>query len=211
MRRNAIVQGRVSDAPAAEYRRCAYKHALRITGNKQDAEEIANDVILNFLRTNTTPAPGLSPYMLMKRPVIDALRARSGKKGSEHYAQYKARLHAESIDDFVGTLPDPGHEGHSLRQDLLARIKTLNLSPMQHAVAVLQGVWGFTDIELAEIFGVTPMTISNTKSAASPVKSAAKREAISSRREVKVKELKEAQERIRHLEILLEAKGIVYP
>lgn len=231
-----IPYGTVSDAPAAEYRRCAFKHALKYCLNSEDAEEVANDAIVAFLEKGKTPNPRLSPYVVMKRPVIEAVRRKYGRtftKRSEFNKKvyFSKAIHEEPRDGGLTLeerLPDVVPDT-SVRDELIEQVQQKNLPPATRAILLLNLVYGFLDSELAKLFGWSPTWILALKrqafagdAGAKPALGAPSRAADEIfRLQRRVQELEIlladknesiqlhlAKERIRHLEIIIEAKGI---
>lgn len=205
----------VSDAPAAAYLKAALYHAKKICRNPQDAEEVAADSILAFLEAGTAPTPGLSPIIVMKRPVIGAVRKKYGAKGTDRSAFNKALYYSPSLNDepennlaLAERLAAP-LDINPVRDALVEKIKVMPMPPITRGILLLELQYGFTDVELSRCFGFSPTWILQLKRQAFAHEPGAIQPTAHKSRATE--EIRLLQERVRHLEIVLQAKGIKLP
>lgn len=119
-------------------------------GLSQDAEDIAQTVILGYLE-------GRSTHQMIKHSIIDVLRAQQGRKGSRVLSEKKNLRHAMPIKNELLEAPEPdGHiKGFSKIHELDFRKKIEVLAPNEHCMIFLIVVWGFTQSEVADCFGTS--------------------------------------------------------
>lgn len=207
--------GIFTDHELDRYRRCAVHYAWRIVG-EQDAYEVANDVLLNYIEKGTHPEPG-NAYGAIKNAVIDAIRRKFGDDRLPGHKDRHAIRTAASFDDIDDDDDRPLHDNLKVsvtpahgQSELIARIEEMNLPPLHRGMLMLSALWGFTDVELAHAFGVTAARIGQIKrSAFFPAKTGE----IPGRTTAFIQahqDIAKLQERVRHLEIILQAKGIAY-
>lgn len=220
----------LSDIEVHAYRRAATRHAHRVARTPQDVEDIVGEVMLKVLER---PPRNGSVYRSTWRLTIDAVRSLYGRVGTEACAFTKAQFYAARFDE--PTFHGEGRplsetlaaaEPNALQSEIIGLITDRRLPPLQQGILLLQAVWGFTGYELARIFGVTPAYIAQLKGAAVDktaeipgggrgarfCRQSDQREHVdvllAELAAWKSSDVAQLRTRIRHLEIILEAKGI---
>jgi DNA-directed RNA polymerase specialized sigma24 family protein len=126
----------------------AYRSAFRLLGNKQDAEEVASDVMERITVND------LTDYRI-KFLVIDAIRKKFGRINNANHSVRMAIYRAEGADGDY-SLEDPKNYLESFCRGIDIE-KTLDrLNPIERCVVMLIIKYGFTNREVADCFGHSP-------------------------------------------------------
>jgi DNA-directed RNA polymerase specialized sigma24 family protein len=86
----------MNELEANKIRNRAVGLAYRLCGNREDAEEIANDVIIGYLEYEKRN--GKRSTQLLRHAIYDALAKRDGRYGSERCKFKRLERAAESLD-----------------------------------------------------------------------------------------------------------------
>jgi RNA polymerase sigma-70 factor, ECF subfamily len=155
---NALRRG---DAAAAEllldtYGDRVYRLAIRITGNEQDAEEVAQDALWSVARKIGTfkgeSAFGSWVYRITANTAYQKLRGRQSRRNEVPWGDLQPAFdehhrHAEPIADWSGKVEEPALQAE-LRTVLTAAIDDL---PIEYRTAFLMhDVEGLSNPEIAE-------------------------------------------------------------
>jgi len=145
----------------------AYRLAIRITGNDEDAEEVVQDGFWSVIRKIETfrgdSAFGSWLYRIVANAAYQKLRDRRGRRGDvpldevlpifdEHGA------HAEPVADWSPRVDDPSRQTE-VRVALTAAID--ELPAKYRAVLVLHDVEGLSNVEIGEALRIS---VANVKS-----------------------------------------------
>ncbi len=158
-----VHRARMGDADALNalvrrYRPPAFRFALQLTGNREDAHDVAQEAILRFVDT-------LDRFDA-DRPVQPWLFRIVRNKAYDLGRRQKVRR-AESLDELlergmptpVGAVPSPGArlEQRELRRDVWAALQ--QLSEQQREILVLREYQDLAYGEIAEVLGVPTGTV----------------------------------------------------
>ena len=161
---------RVGEPAAAEqlvatYGDRAYRLAVRMTGNREDAEEALQDAFWNVIRKIDTfrgeAAFGSWVYRIVTNAAYQKLRRRA-QKGAEIPLDDVLPVfdqdgrHASAITDWSSSADDVALR-RELRDVLGSAIA--ELPPDYRAAIVLRDVEGMSTIEVAEALGITVATV----------------------------------------------------
>ena len=167
----ALVEGlRRGDEAASEllldtYGDRVYRLAIRITGNEQDAEEVAQDALWTAARKIHTfkgeSAFGSWIYRIAANAAYEKLRARRRKTSEIALDDVLPSLdgdgqHFAPMEDWSTRVDDPAVQGE-LRRELTAAIDAL--PPDYRTALVLHDVEGVANSEIAEALGVGLPTV----------------------------------------------------
>jgi RNA polymerase sigma-70 factor (ECF subfamily) len=158
----ALLEGlRRGDAAAAEllletYGDRVYRLAIRITGNEQDAEEVAQDALWTAARKVGTfkgeSAFGSWVYRITANTAYQKLRGRRGRRNEVLWEDLQPafdehRQHAEPVADWSGKVEEP-----ALQTELRTVLTTaINDLPADYQTAFLMhDVEGLSNPEIAE-------------------------------------------------------------
>ena len=158
----ALLEGlRRGDAGAAEllldtYGDRVYRLAIRITGNEQDAEEVAQDALWTVVRKIGTfkgeSAFGSWVYRITANTAYQKLRGRRGRRNEVLWEDLQPvfdehRQHAEPVADWSGKVEEP-----ALQTELRTVLTTaINDLPADYRTAFLMhDVEGLSNPEIAE-------------------------------------------------------------
>lgn len=140
---------------AKRLRKRAVLSAARM-GFSQQSEDLAHDAILEWLE-------GRGQHQTVDQAIIDAVRRTFGRPGFPgHELRRNLEQRAKSLDA-VARIPS-----RSINRDSADDFERLikPLSSIDRAIVCLNYVWGFKEIEIAAIFGVTESRVSQRISAA---------------------------------------------
>ncbi len=131
-----------------------YRIALRIVGEREDAQDVAQRACLRLWQTLARFRPGEDLdgwiYRMVTNLAIDTLRRRRTRR--EEPVLPEVREHA-------GALPENRLLAAELERAL--QVATEQLPPRQKAVFVLARVEGLEPVEIARMLGVAPSTVRN--------------------------------------------------
>src|SRR3989449_6309287 len=145
----------------------AYRLAVGITGNEQDAEEVVQDALWSVVRKIDTfrgeSAFGSWLYRIVANAAYQKLRGRQGRRSDISLDEvlplfHENGEHAAPIDDWSPSLDDQSRQTE-LRMALTAAIP--ELPPHYRTVLILHDVEGLSHIEAAESLG---LSVPNVKS-----------------------------------------------
>lgn len=159
------------DEFAATYAREAYNLALRLTGNRIEAEDLAQDAMICAIKAwpkfkgNSSPSTWL--YRIVLNTWKNRLRSQS-RRGLMHFFSFD--LGGESKEKLIDTLVSPEVSAHDLmgREETAAAVhKTLQkLDPEERAVVVLRDMEDKSYAEISQILGLPEGTIKSRLSRA---------------------------------------------
>jgi len=156
-----------AESLVARYGSRAYRLAMGITRNAQDAEEAVQDAFWSVVRKIDTfrgdSALGSWVYRIVANAAHQRLRARAHRSGEISLEDvlpsfHEEGRHAEPIADWSSQVDDPALQAE-LRGALDAAIDALPAS--YRALVVLRDVEGLSMAEVAEALGIT---VANAKS-----------------------------------------------
>ena len=137
----------------SKYGKLVYRTALAATGNKQDAQDIQQDIFLRLIDQNNTLEHVSSPagYLCVM-------------SFNEAKMRFRARERRKHSDDDVEELKDPASEGNLCETDMQERLlEALAELPPEHAeMLMLWSAHGYTDAEIAEMLGKTRNAVAVT-------------------------------------------------
>lgn len=140
------------DAAFAAYRRRVYGYLVRMTRNKDAAEDLLQETFLRLAQAAKKLAPDtrLAPYLftIAHRLVVSWARAQ----------QVRAQLAGELIDP-VDTSRSPLEAVADSQTQLALERAFAALAPAYREVALLVGVEGMQPSEVAAILGQTPEAV----------------------------------------------------
>jgi RNA polymerase sigma-70 factor (ECF subfamily) len=151
-----------AEALITAYGNRAYRLAVRITGNAEDAEEVVQDAMLNVVRKIDTFRGESAFGSWFYRIVSNAAYGRRRPQASieipleEVLPAFDERgRHAGLFRDWSASLDDPAVQ-RQLREVLTSAIDAL--PPHYRAVIVLRDVEGLSTIEVADALGIAVPT-----------------------------------------------------
>lgn len=139
-----------------EYHGQVFSAAYRITGSAQDAEDVLQTVFLRLLKRQSEldlePSPGAYLHRAAVNAALDLMRSRSRSK-------------SVPLDDFDEPMPLPSPDPHperlqqdrELRRGLRQAIQGLTAKNAE--IFVLRFIEGVSNIEIAEILGMTQTAV----------------------------------------------------
>jgi RNA polymerase sigma-70 factor (ECF subfamily) len=145
----------------AHYGDRAYRLAIGITRNAQDAEEAVQDAFWSVIRNIDTfrgdSALGSWIYRIVFNAAYQKLRGRDRRRHDISLDEVLPAFdehgqHADSIADWSAAVDDPSVQSE-LRTVLTAALD--ELPPEYHAVVVLRDVEGLSHRDVAEVLGIT--------------------------------------------------------
>ena len=145
---------------ATTYGDRAYRLAVRITGNEEDAEEVVQDAFWTVVRKIETfrgeSAFGSWLYRIVANAAYQKLRGRAGRRQEvsldEALPVFDERgCHVAPVADWSSRVADPAIQAE-LRMALTAAIG--ELPPTYRAVLVLRDVEGRSNAEIAQTLGL---------------------------------------------------------
>ena len=150
-----------AEALVAAYGDRAYRLAIRITGNEQDAEEVVQDALWTAARKIDTfkgeSAFGSWLYRIAANAAYQKLRARQSKRHEVPWADLSPSFdeqghHAEPVGDWSARVEEP-----ALQTELRAVLTTaVNDLPGDYRTAfVLHDVEGLSNPEIAETLNIS--------------------------------------------------------
>jgi len=157
---------RRGDAGAAErlfttYVGRAYRLAIGITANAQDAEEVVQDAFLRVIRKIDT-FRGESPfgswlYRIVANAAFQKMRRRSRKPAGltldEVLPQFdRAGRHATPVADWSAVVEDPSRR---IEVRLAVSSAIEELPPHNRAAVVLKDIQGWSHAEIARVLGIS--------------------------------------------------------
>lgn len=167
-RDETLVRGLLGGEPDAEellvrqYGERVYRLAFRITGNQEDAEEVAQDALWTAARKiGTFKGESLFGSWLYRITANAAYQKLRGRRGRE-YAEISWQIllprfdevghHAEPVDDWSGKMAEPALHAE-LRGVLSAAVDAL---PADYRAAfLLHDVEGMSNREVARLLGIS--------------------------------------------------------
>ncbi len=138
-----------------------FRIALRITGNREEAEDVAQQACLRVWSRLGSFRIGEDLdawiYRMVVNLAIDALRREKARPTRPAVAPARVERPLEPVDQA------PGPEQQVLARELERALEavTADLPPRQKAVFVLTRIEGFSAAETARILGVAPSTVRN--------------------------------------------------
>ena len=139
-----------------EYHGQVFGAAFRITGSSQDAEDVLQTVFLRLLKRqeelDLEPSPGAYLHRAAVNAALDLMRTRS-------------RTRSVPLDDFEQpiTIESPAPHPEQLQQDRELRRglrqAIQGLTPKNAEIFVLRFIEGVSNIEIAEILGMTQTAV----------------------------------------------------
>lgn len=138
-----------------EYHGQVFSAAYRVTGSAQDAEDVLQTVFLRLLKRqpelDLEPSPGAYLHRAAVNAALDLMRSRS-------------RTKSVPLDDFDPMpLPSPDPHPERLQQDRELRRglrqAIQGLTPKNAEIFVLRFIEGVSNIEIAEILGMTQTAV----------------------------------------------------
>ena len=138
-----------------------YRIALRITGNREEAEDVAQQACLRLWNRLGSFRIGEDLdawiYRMVVNLAIDALRREKARPERSAIAPGPMERPAEPVDRA------PGPEQQVLARELERALEavTADLPPRQKAVFVLTRIEGFSAAETARMLDVAPSTVRN--------------------------------------------------
>ena len=144
----------------------AYRLAIAITRNAEDAEEVVQDALWSAIRKIDTfrgdAALGSWLYRIVTNAACQKMRRTAHQRAEISLEEVLPRFHEDGaplavVDDWSGRLDDPAIRGH-VRAVLNAAID--DLSPDYRAVVLLRDVEG---VPLAEAAAAMGITVANAK------------------------------------------------
>lgn len=141
-----------------KYKTMLYNKALRITGNSFDAEEVAQDTVIKYLRSNTggMTAPQTEAWLVKacNRAAVDLLRVRKALKVKlMQYAEEDAVDDARELWDGIAEKEDPVNMVRRVRQVMMG------LPDGYRVVLSLLLFEGYDYSEAAQILEVSESTV----------------------------------------------------
>ncbi|WP_339806630.1 RNA polymerase sigma factor [uncultured Marinobacter sp.] len=151
------------DACVRPYLGGMYRFAYRLTGQREDAEDLVQDVLVKlFPRADElyqVDQPGAWLNKVLYRRFIDLTR----KRGRQADRSASSLMSDDAAVDFLDTLVDSGAgPARQLGDDQLQRAvaRALDrLSPDQRTLVLLHDVDGWRQEDLAEVLGVAVGTV----------------------------------------------------
>jgi RNA polymerase sigma-70 factor (ECF subfamily) len=149
----------------AKYRDRAYRLAVRIAGNRQDAEEAIQDAFWSVFRKIDTfrgdSALGSWIYRIVANAAYLKRRRGAHRRDSVSLEEVLPRFderghHADPIEDWSTRIDDPAIQ-RELRDVLTAALD--ELPDHYRAVTVLHDVEGLSMAEVADALGITVATV----------------------------------------------------
>lgn len=151
-----MLDGSPAIAVMERHRNRVYSFCHYCLGSKEDAEDVAQEVLMRFWRNFETIDPGHYERWLMKvsaNACKDVIRKR----------QTRRQVFDEGGHDLLGSRPDhqvtkwPGHQlaAREIRQSIEAALKTLN--DTQRTIVVLREIQQKSYTEISEILDL-PLT-----------------------------------------------------
>jgi RNA polymerase sigma-70 factor (ECF subfamily) len=157
---DALRQGEpiAAERLVATYGDHAYRVAIRITGNAQDAEEVVQDAFWSVVRNidsfRGTAAFGSWLYRIVANAAYHTRRRGHGRRRDRSLAEASPMFdrdgrHQEAVVDWSARLDTPS----PLSELVLTAID--ELPPEYRTLAVLRDVEGLSHREIGEILGIT--------------------------------------------------------
>lgn len=134
----------MDEASAARFRKRAIFSATR-RGFTEQSEDLAHDVILSWLE-------GGGQHQTIDHAVIDAVRRTHGRSGTPGHEQRRNLEQRAERVDALANRPGPAVDRDSCH-DFERLIKPLE--SIDRAIVCLRFIWGFSEIEIASLFGIT--------------------------------------------------------
>jgi RNA polymerase sigma-70 factor (ECF subfamily) len=130
----------------SKYGKLVYRTGLAATGNKQDAQDIQQDIFLRLIDQNNTLEHVSSPQAYLCVMAFNEAKMR--------FRTLKRRKHS---DDDVEELKDPAGDGDPGETDMQERLleAIAELQPEHAEMLLLWSAHGYTDSEIAEMLGKT--------------------------------------------------------
>jgi RNA polymerase sigma-70 factor (ECF subfamily) len=129
-----------------------YNLALRLTGNRADAGDVAQDALIKAVRGLPSfrgGDPGVWTYRITVNAWKNFLRARSARRMLRFFSADGEGVESEPVD---APSPEPGPEAAAVAADEKTRIDRAlsKLTPEERAVLVLRELDGRSYAEIAE-------------------------------------------------------------
>jgi DNA-directed RNA polymerase specialized sigma24 family protein len=121
-------------------------------GLKRDREELAQEVLCRMLE-------GKNQHSTVDQTLIDALRERSGRKGSPNYEARLRLYSAESREPHHLGIPGGDRVGADLDDRIDIQRMADFLRGEERALMKLRHQWGMNEVEIADLFGVSASRI----------------------------------------------------
>ena len=141
----------------AKFERMVFNLALRMSGNEEDAADLAQEIFLRVYRHLSGFRGRSSLKTWVFRVALNCCRTRLRRRG------LTSRVHLQRPEDDLDRLedPSPGPERRALSRDLVARLeRALEDLPLPFREAViLRDVQDFSYGEIAEMVGVRIGTV----------------------------------------------------
>ncbi len=131
-----------------------YRVALRLTGNRPDAEDLTHDVFLRIFRSLPTYRPGSFDgwaYRVTTNLFLDRMRRKRRIRFDPFAPGAEERLAARESD------PAAAFDAGVLSSDVQSALDSL--PPGMRAAVVLRDIDGFGYDEIARVLGVRPGTV----------------------------------------------------
>jgi len=138
----------------------AYRLAIRITGNAQDAEEVVQDAFWSVVRKidsfRGAAAFGSWFYRIVANAAYDTRRRGHGRHRDRSLAEASPVFdengrHREAVADWSARLDNP-----SVESELRLLLTAIDELPLEYrAVVVLHDVEGLSHREIGEVLGIT--------------------------------------------------------
>ncbi len=139
----------MDESDAARFRKRAVFSAAR-KGFAQHSEDLAHDALLSWLE-------GHGKHQTVDQAVGDAIRGAFGRPGTPgHELRGNLEQRAESLDALAyRAVP-------SIDRDSLTDFERLikPLESIDRSIVCLRFIWGFNEIEIANLFGITESRVS---------------------------------------------------
>ena len=130
-----------------------YRTAFKVTGSRQDAEDIVQTIFLRLLRRELPAALRAKPQAYLYRAAINASVSALRSQRRHHLTDDFSRLETPS--------PDTGDQIEKQQQDRL-RGAIGQLSPQAVELLILRYEHGYSDAEIAKLLGKSRGTIAVT-------------------------------------------------
>lgn len=146
---------------ARRYQGRVYAVAYRVTGNREDALDVAQDALLKAYRKigSWQPTGGFLPWLmrLTANQAIDHLRKRRRRRQEHLDEAFVPESEGAAVEPVV---MGPERSAHAQEIDVRVRLALDVLSPAQKTVFVLRH---YEDLPLADIAGAMGCTVGSVK------------------------------------------------
>jgi RNA polymerase sigma-70 factor (ECF subfamily) len=137
----------------SEYRQMVFQAAYSVTGNKDDAQDVLQDVFLKLIDEGQTLEFATNPAGYLYRMAINKARER-----------FRTQERRKETDDGLEALQDMADDGNQHEKDMRERLlkAIAQLEPAQAEMLVLWAEHGYTDAEIASMLGKTRNAVAVT-------------------------------------------------